>query len=101
MKIRCLLRSVMVAAACVLAASQAHAASGSWQLTGPGASGQWTTSANWSAAPYPGAGDTASITANNANTFTCILNTTLNVGSVNLWNLGTGQAWLTSGRRPG
>ena len=77
----------------------APAATATWTNTANNSSGYWINSANWNAASYPGNGasETAYLTSNIANTYTCILDSTLayplNALSVSNANAG-GQAWL-------
>ena len=77
----------------------APAATATWTNTANNSSGYWINSAKWNAASYPGNGasETAYLTSNIANTYTCILDSTLayplNALSVSNANAG-GQAWL-------
>jgi len=57
----------------------ARAATGTWTNTAPGTVANWTTSANWSGATYPGSGsgENASLTATTVSVYKAVLNSSL------------------------
>lgn len=72
------------------------AASGTWTNTADGTREFWTNSANWSASPYPGGGDSGNLTNSTAGTYTSVVDTdVIGVSTVRLYNAGAGTAWLT------
>ncbi|MEI6168603.1 MAG: hypothetical protein WCS52_15575 [bacterium] len=83
-------------------AGSAQAATATWTNTANNSSGYWTNGLLWnqSVGNYPGsgaAGETAYLTSNIANTYTCILDSTLTypLNALSLSNANAaGQAWL-------
>jgi hypothetical protein len=106
---RMITTTVMCGVALALAAGLAEAVTYTWQATGDGASGNWADSSNWddvTAPGYPDPGDSANINVDNANSYTCIVDTVITDGTdyittFNFDNTGGGSATLviTNGGR--
>jgi autotransporter-associated beta strand protein len=88
-------KKLTMAAALVLLGTQSHAASGAWNGS---QDANWVNSANWSVAPYPSGGDTATfntaggVTALDLAGLSGILNITFDTASVGAHTLGAGVA---------